>query len=169
MCRLTKISQASVQYPPRSPKAMRVSVVRVIRTPMPRLLSSSRSKRPTWSVTSFSRTPRGKKVPGLPGSTPPCPGSTVTTCPGRSPFESRAPTPAVRPASVVVRRTEEETERLAGHHHLGPPGVHVELAAERREQRRGGEHRRTRGVDPEQHPGLTALGGHDHLSRQSIG
>ena len=35
--RLTKRSQAAVQNPPRSPRAIRVSVVRVIRTPTPRL------------------------------------------------------------------------------------------------------------------------------------
>src|SRR4026208_940781 len=55
----------------------------------PRRRSSSRNSRLRSSVTSFSLRPSGKKSPGLPGSTPPWPASTVTTCPLRSPLESR--------------------------------------------------------------------------------
>src|SRR5437879_12949098 len=82
---LTNRSHSARQNSGRSARSMSVSVDRVSTTDNPRRSSSARSNRPIPSVMSFSVRPRGKWRPGLPGSTPPWPGSTTIVCGSRNP------------------------------------------------------------------------------------
>ena len=75
----------------RSRRRCSVSVVRVMRTPTPRGEARPAASSATCERDVLLGQPAaGRTCPDCPGPPPPCPASTVTICPGRRPFGSRA-------------------------------------------------------------------------------